>query len=67
MSKLIKYEPQTLDDLNRIGQMCAKSGMFADIRDAAQAAIKIMAGQELGLGPMESMSSINVIQNKISM
>ena len=36
----------SVDDLSRIGKMMAVSGYFTDARDAAQAGVKIMAGDE---------------------
>jgi len=41
-----------------------KSGMFSDIKSAAQAIVKIYAGQELGLPPVYAMSNVNIISGK---
>jgi len=41
-----------------------KSGLFPDIKSAAQAMVKVLAGQEIGVGPFASMSGINIIQGK---
>lgn len=41
-----------------------ESGMFADIKSAAQAVVKIQAGQEIGIPPFASMSGIHIIQGK---
>lgn len=41
-----------------------KSGLFADIKSAAQAMVKIMAGNELGLPPLASISGIHIIAGK---
>jgi len=43
-----------------------KSGMFEDIKDAAQAFVKIQAGKELGLEPVYSMQNINMIKSKLT-
>jgi hypothetical protein len=43
------------------------SGMFPDLRDEAQAFVKVMAGRELGIGPMASMMGINMIQGKVTL
>ena len=51
-------------DIMNIGEAFAKSGMFADVKNAAQAIVKIHAGQELGLPPFASMSGIHIIQGK---
>ncbi|MEI6490074.1 MAG: hypothetical protein WCP52_13975 [Bacteroidota bacterium] len=38
--------------------------MFTDIKSAAQAMVKIIAGQEIGIPPFASMSGIHIIQGK---
>jgi hypothetical protein len=50
-----------------IAKVLADSGMFPDARAAAQAAVKIMAGRELGFGPVASMCGINVIKGRITL
>lgn len=47
-----------------LGDVMHKSGMFPDTKDAAQAVVKILAGQEYGLGPVAAMSGIHVIDKK---
>ena len=51
-------------DAERAAIAMAKSGYFQDSRDASQAIVKILAGQELGFGPFSSMTGVNIIQNK---
>ena len=51
-------------DLSKVGQVFQKSGLFKDIKDQAQAVVKIMAGQEMGFGPVTSMVGIHVVQGK---
>ncbi len=41
-----------------------KTGLFQDIKSAAQAMVKIMAGNELGLPPLASISGIHIIAGK---
>lgn len=60
-------EETSLADTMRLGEMLAKSGFFDDTKSAAQAVIKILAGRELGLGPIASMTGINVIKSKVSL
>jgi len=51
-----------------IGQMMADSDMFPDIaKDAAKSMVKILAGQEIGVTPFQSMSGINIIKGKAAM
>ncbi len=60
---LAQREPD--DDGMSISQAFAKSGFFKDIRDAAQAIVKIQAGGELDFGPFASMQGVHVIQGKL--
>ena len=53
-------------ELMEMAQVFAESGFFSDSRDAAKAVVKIMAGKELGLPPIVSMTGINLIKNKIT-
>jgi hypothetical protein len=50
-----------------VSEAFAKSGMFPNIRDAAQAFVKIMAGRELGFGPFASMKGVHVIQGNTAL
>src|SRR5690625_2515340 len=55
---------RTVDDVARIARMMAESGYFKDARDAAQAGVKIMAGNGWGIQPFDAMTGIHVIQGK---
>jgi hypothetical protein len=57
---LIRRDPVAL------AQHFAKSGYFKDAREMSQAVVKIVAGEELGLGPMASMQGIHIIDGKPS-
>lgn len=57
---------RSVDDLSRIGKMMAVSGYFQDAKDAAQAAVKVQAGMEMGFGPFASMTGIYIIQGRPS-
>lgn len=63
-SELIKSEQIPFGELMSIAKAFAESGMFADIKGAAQAVVKIQAGQELGIAPFAAMSGIHIIQGK---
>ena len=54
----------TATEAMSIGKAFHESGMFPDIRSAAQAIVKIQCGQELGIGPFAAMSGIHIIQGK---
>lgn len=53
--------------ISSLGQIFAQSGYFSDAKDAAQAVVKILAGRELGLPPIASMTGINIIKGKVSL
>lgn len=59
--QLQKHNPA---DVMALGKAFAESGMFPDIKSAAQAIVKIQAGAELGIGPFQSMSGIHIISGK---
>lgn len=42
------------------------SGLFPDLRSEAQAYVKILAGQELGIGPMAAVAGLNVIKGRVT-
>lgn len=64
---LVPYKAQTLDDTMTLGKVLAQSGYFADSREAAQAVVKILAGQELGFGAIASMTGVNIIKGKVTL
>jgi len=51
-------------EMSQMGKVFAESGMFVDAKSAAQAIVKIQAGQEIGISPFSSMSGIHIIQGK---
>lgn len=55
---------QSLDDFVRLGDLLAKSGYFADARSGAQAVVKILAGAELGFGPLASLTGVHIVEGK---
>ena len=60
-SAIVVHDPMVL------GKTLAASGYFADAREVAQAAVKVMAGAELGFGPIASMTGINIIKGKVTL
>jgi hypothetical protein len=58
---LIKH---TATEIMSIGKAFAESGMFPDIKSAAQAIVKIQAGAELGIAPFAAMAGIHIISGK---
>jgi len=53
--------------VQRTARLLAASRYFTDVTEMAQAAVKIMAGEELGIPPVASMMGINIIKNKVSL
>jgi hypothetical protein len=51
-------------ELMNMAKAFAESGMFADTKSAAQAIVKIQAGQEIGIPPFAAMTGIHIIQGK---
>ena len=56
-----------IPEVNSLAEAFHKSGMFQDIKSAAQAVVKIQAGQELGISPVASMTGIHIIQGKVEL
>lgn len=56
-----------LSDTMALGSIFAKSGMFTDIKTQAQAVVKILAGRELNLTPLESMSNIYIVKDHVAL
>lgn len=52
--------------LKEMGQVIQESGLFPDLKNKAQAIVKIMAGQELGLSPVESINDLYLIKGKVA-
>lgn len=55
-----------LAEIQQIGAIFVKSGFFKDTKDASQAIVKVMAGAEMGFGPMASMGGIYIVKGKVS-
>lgn len=54
----------SVNEIATISETFFKSGMFADVKSAQQAMVKIMAGAEVNLPPFQSMSGIHIILGK---
>lgn len=54
-------------DMMTLGQTLAKSGYFTDARDAAQAVVKVLAGQEMGIGPVAAMTGIYIVKGRVTL
>lgn len=56
-----------LADTMQLGKVLAESGFFQDSRSASQAVVKVIAGRELGIGAVASMTGINIIQGRVAL
>jgi hypothetical protein len=66
MSEQSNSTALTLRESLELGKVFYDSGLFADLKSAAQAVVKIQAGAELGVPPFASITGINVIEGKPS-
>lgn len=60
-------EGEKVTNVQRLGKLLAASGYFTDARDMAQAAVKVLAGDELGIPPVAAMMGINIIKGKVAL
>lgn len=71
MSEIVKssgvtgaMQIRSVADMQNVAQLLAKSGYFSDAQDMAQCFVKVLAGNELGVGAFASMTGIHVIKGK---
>lgn len=57
----------SLSDPKELGTMLAASRYFQDAQDAAQAVVKVLAGQELGFGPIASMTGVFIVKGRVTL
>lgn len=70
MSEVVKKPdrtPLSQRDPISLAQHFAASGYFRDASDMSKAVVKIVAGEELGIGPMAAMNGIHIIEGKPSL
>ncbi len=70
MSNLVPVKPgggRDVSDTLSLAKVIADSGFFTDARDVAQAGVKILAGRELGFGPVQSMTGIYLVKGRITL
>ena len=72
--EMVKMEDKTLiktgevlNELMEYGKVFADSKVFPDISSAAQGAVKILAGREVGLSPMQAINSFYFVSGKLGM
>lgn len=57
----------SFEEMFKLADVFVKSGRFASERDVTQALVKIQAGKELGLQPIQAMMNIHIIQGKVTL
>lgn len=62
----VQYKPTDIGT-ERLGQIMVKSGFFKDLREEAQAIVKILYGGELGFGPIASVMGVYIVEGKPSL
>lgn len=67
MSTAIERAQPVEMDVMTLGTTLAKSGYFTDVRDAAQAVVKVLAGRELGIGDIAAMTGIYIVKGRVTM
>lgn len=55
----------TFREIQQMSSVFVESGFFPNIKTAAQAMVKIIAGQELGFAPVVSMTGIHFFLNRV--
>lgn len=50
-----------------LAEAFARSGFFKDASDSSKAVVKILAGRELGIPPVAAMTSIYIVEGKVSL
>ncbi len=61
----VQLQSKSLDTMTVAG-MLAKSGFFGEVKEQGQALAKILAGQELGMGPIASLMGVYFSNGKIT-
>lgn len=62
----VEYKPTEIGT-ERLGQIMVRSGFFKDLREEAQAIVKILYGAELGFGPMASVMGVYIVDGRPSL
>ena len=64
--KEIIVRSEVLIEPMEYGRIFAASEMFPDVKSAAQGAVKLMAGRELGMTPIQSLNSFYFVAGRIA-
>jgi hypothetical protein len=61
---LVLFDESEYRVMQSMAKMMVDSGFFTDVKQVAQAMVKIQAGREIGLPPFAAMSGIHIVQSK---
>lgn len=53
-------------NIKELSKIFYEAGIFDDVKSEAQAIVKIIAGREMGLTPMESMNGLIIVKGRVS-
>ncbi len=65
VERSVRLGSMSFEDLQRLGKLIAATGYFNDVTDLSQAVVKMLAGAEIGIGPITSITDIHVIKGKV--
>jgi len=51
--------------IRELSKIFYDAGIFEDVKSEAQAIVKIIAGREMGLSPMESMNGLYIVKGRV--
>ncbi len=60
---LAQFEPRDFNELGRLAEMCARSGLFA-VKSPEAAMVVMLTGASLGLPPVAALRGIHVVQGR---
>ena len=63
-TEIVKSAQLPLSEITSLGKVFAASGLFTDVKSEAQAVVRILAGQEIGIPAFAAISGIHIIQGK---
>ena len=68
MGTSVYFRPEIWNVIRQIAEVFIKSGaLSADVANAAQLTMKLQAGYELGMQPIESMNSLYIVGGRVTM
>lgn len=66
MTDMTRYQSPELSTM-QLGEVLKASGYFQDVREASQAIVKVLAGREMGIGPIAAMTGIYIVKGRVTL